>query len=325
MEATKADLIKKADPDRVSRSKVLEHHFTKISRNSRGQAVLEWKVPSASDPGTEYDCYISIEPKRGTLFVLASAGGKIQDKMRLVKDADVRCFCTCKDFRYSGAGANLASKYDAFEDGHGDTSWTSIAPTVRDPERKQTLCKHLISCLNGIPMNAGTIIKAARTAKFPKEYTKERGNEVNVLNGDDTEQKPYGEIKTLNYPKQEERPSGEITVANSGKDRKPVVDYPSESEAITMLGESSPVKTPEVKGALDSLATAIGKEEADRIASGGQITALGNKEDDEPVSDEDEKDSEITMLNTPDLSDPITGVEDASKLTIFNPPDEKEH
>jgi len=319
VEATKADLIKKADPDRVSRSKVLEHHFTKISRNARGQAVLEWKVPSASDPGTNYDCYISVEPKQGTLFVLASAGGKVQDKMRLVKDADVRCFCTCKDFRYSGAGANLASKYDAFEDGHGDTSWTSIAPTVRDPSRKQTLCKHLISCLNGIPMNAGTIIKAARTAKFPKEYTKERGDEVNVLNRDDTEQKPYGEIKTLNYPKQEERPSGEIKIVNSGKDKKPVVDYPTEDEAIAMLGESAPVKTPEVQGALDSLATAIGKEEADRIASGGQITTIGdNGGEEEP----EENESEITVLNNPDLSDPITGVEDASKLTIFNPPDD---
>lgn len=317
IETDMATTRKAADPAKAIRAKVLERHFNKISRNHRGHAVIEWKVPSASDPSKSYDCYISVEPKHGTLFTLASAGGKIGDKMQLIRQADVRCFCTCPDFRYSGAAYNMNSKYDALEDGHGESDWVNIRPKVRDPRGKQTLCKHLIACCDGIGTNASVILKAARTAKFPKEYTKEP-EQVEIL-GKEQSAPSSGEIASLNGKESPEKPSGEIRSYNSGR-KKPVVDYPSEEESIKILGESAPVRNEVTQKALDGLADEMGKEASGPVAS-GDIAAMDGGE-----SPESPGEGEILAMNdSPQEFDPITGIEDAAQLKIFNPdPDEEE-
>ena len=314
IETDLATARKAADPSKAIRAKVLERHFKKISRNHRGHAVIEWAVPSASDPSKSYDCYISVEPKHGTLFTLASAGGKVADKMQLVRQADVRCFCTCPDYRYSGAAYNMNSKYDALEDGHGERDWVNIRPTVRDPEGRQTLCKHLIACCDGIGTNASVILKAARTAKFPKEYTKEP-EEVNVVGKEETAP-ASGEITQLDGGKTAQS-GGEIKSYNSGR-KKPVVDYPTEEESIKILGESAPVRNEVTQKALDGLADEMGKEASGPEAS-GEVNSMNGEE-----SPESPGEGEILALNSTQEFDPITGIEDAAQMKIFNPDADEE-
>ena len=325
LENNMAFFSKKADSGRKARSKELQRYFEGITRNQNGQAVLEWRVPSSSDPGKSYSCYISIEPKQSSLFVLASAGGRVGDKIQLIKDADVRCFCTCPDFNWSGMKYNMKHRYGGYEEGHtsadGVPDGSDIRPRVRDPRGRNTVCKHLLASFNGIMMNAPTIMKAARTAKFPKEYTQDETAPTVV--GQETDSGHSGEITQMNGQGSSREPSGEITMANSGKSRKPVVDYPTEDEAITMLGESSPVKVPEAQEALDALASTLGDtgESGETPGDTGDVTVMGSGE--EPTG---ESGSEITMFNDGQQEfNPLTDIEDAAQLPMFNPgPSEEE-
>lgn len=316
LENNMAFFSKKVDSGRKARSKVLQRYFEGINRNQNGQAVLEWRVPSSSEPGKSYTCYISIEPKQASLFVLASAGGKISDKIQLIKNADVRCFCTCPDFNWSGMKYNLKHRYDGYEDGHtsedGIPDGSDIRPKVRDPRGKNTVCKHLLASFNGIMLNAGTIMKAARTARFPKEYTQDE-TAPDILGRHD-EQNPSGEITQMNGAGNDSAPSGEIGMANSNKNKRAVVDYPSEDEAITMLGESSPVQIPEAQDALDALANTLGEQENGETASGDINTFNSGNEEGESDG------NSITMFNDGQQEfNPLTDIEDAAQLPMFNP------
>ena len=327
LENNMAFYSRKTDGGRKLRSKEITRRFVKISRNPQGQAVTEWQVPSASDPGKTYDCYISVEPSQGTLFTLAHSGGNLKRKIQLIKDADVRCFCTCPDFNWSGMKYNMKHRYGGYEEGHnsadGVPDGSDIRPRVKDPRGRNTVCKHLLSCFTGMLTSASVIMKAARTARFPAEYDK--GNEdVKVLNQDNGEEKATGQITQMNGGQEAKPTDGEIKVNNTGEDKKPLADYPKGDEAIKVLGESAPVKIPEAQAALDALAGTLGEESGEQPGDTGEITAVGQGGDREDSS------SEITMFNgdgndNPDLSDPITGVEDASKLPMFNPPDEDEN
>lgn len=322
LENNMAFYSKKADGGRKLRSKELRRYYKGISRNHRGQAVLEWEVPSSSDPGKNYSCYISIEPPHGSLFVLASAGGKVADKAKLIKDADVRCFCTCPDFNWSGMKYNMKHRYDGYEDGHtseeGVPDGSDIRPKHRDPRGKNTVCKHLLACFNGILLSAPVIMKSAREAKFPKEYTADK-EKPDVLDHEDEKYGTTGEITVMNSGSDENPGSGEINMANTETDR-PVVDYPEtdEDKAITILGESAPVKIPEAQAALDALADTLGKPEATPgSTSVDDVTAFNSGSTQENSGGE----SEIQMMNSGENErfNPLTDIEDASKLPMFNP------
>lgn len=328
LENNMAFYSRKTDGGRKLRAKALTRKFTGISRNERGQAVTEWQVPSASDPGKVYDCYISVEPKQGTLFTLASGKGNLKTRMELIKDADVRCFCTCPDFNWSGAKYNMKHRYDGYETGHnsvdGVPDGSDIRPNVRDPKGRNTLCKHLMTCFTGMLTSAQVIMKAARTAKFPKDYTKEP-EDIKITDGDKAPKENYGkdnsELNMFKPDKGEEPTGGEMKMVGAG-DKKPLADYPKgEEEVLKVLGEAAPVKIPEAQEALDALAGTLGEPEPNDV-TGGEITALGNGE--EPTVDNDK--SELTMLGnegSPDLSDPLTGLEDAANLKMFNPDDDE--
>lgn len=325
LENNMAYYSRKTDGGRKLRSKEITRHFVKISRNPQGQAVTEWKVPSASDPGKTYDCYISVEPKQGTLFTVAHSKGDLKTRIQLIKDADVRCFCTCPDFNWSGMKYNMKHRYDGYEDGHtsadGVPDGSDIRPKVKDPKGKRTVCKHLLSCFTGMLTSAQVIMKAARTAKFPKEYPEEP-EDVKVLNRDTDKETTTGEVNQMNSGKTKDSASGEIKANNTGTVKKPLADYPKENEAIKVLGESAPVKIPEAQAALDALAGTLGEPDAGIQGNTGEITAVGQGDTGEAPGG-----SEISMFNgdsSPDLSDPLTGVEDASKLSMFNPPDDED-
>ena len=334
---------RKADSGRKLRSKMMVRYFQGITRNPSGQAVTEWKVPSASDPEKAYRCYISIEPRQGSLFVLAHSGGRMKERMELIKTADVRCFCTCPDFNWSGMKYNMKHRYDGYEDGHtssdGVPDGSDIRPRVRDPRGKNTVCKHLLACFNGIMLSASSIMKAAREARFPQEYTKEPAKpdilntgkktpdkstgDLTVLKDGKPSGKTTGEIKELDKGKPDATgQSGEITAV--GKDKKPVVDYPSKDDEIKVLGESAPVKIPEAQAALDALANTLGKpEETPGAGTEGEITAMGDSgEAREPGGN-----GELTVFNGDSQShfgNPLTDIEDAARLPMFNPDDDND-
>jgi hypothetical protein len=109
-------------------------------------------------------------------------------------------------------------------------------------------------------------------------------------------------------------PSGEIGMANANKNKRAVVDYPSEDEAITMLGESSPVQIPEAQDALDALANTLGEQENDETASGDINTFNSGNEEGESDG------NSITMFNDGQQEfNPLTDIEDAAQLPMFNP------
>ena len=332
---------RKADSGRKLRSKSMVRYFQGITRNASGQAVTEWKVPSATDPEKAYRCYISIEPQQGNLFVLARSGGRMKERMELIKTADVRCFCTCPDFNWSGMKYNMKHRYDGYEEGHtssdGVPDGSDIRPRVRDPRGKNTVCKHLLACFNGIMLSAPSILKATREAKFPQEYTKKPetpttldknkstndklSGKLTVMNDGKKDTKTTGEVKTVGGTKPgDTKTTGDITVLS--KDKKAVVDYPSKDDEIKALGESAPVKIPEAQQALDALAASLGQTEgASATPTTGEITAVGNPE----AGKESGENSEITVLGNgedADFSNPLTDIEDAAQMPMFNTDDD---
>ena len=320
VENNMAFFSRKSDSGRKLRSKEVVRYFKKISRNQNGQAVIEWEVPSSSDPSKSYDCYISVEPKHGSLFVIASSGGKVKDKMQLIRDADVRCFCTCPDFNWSGMKYNMKHRYGGYEEGHtsenGVPDGSDIRPRVRDPRGKNTVCKHLLSCFNGIMLSAGSIMKATREAKFPKEYTQEP-EQTELLNRGREPEHGGGKILPMNRETDREGTTGEIKMANT-EEKKPLMDYPTEDDAIKLLGESAPTKIPEAQEALDALAETLGGQPDTEPGGGGEVEIM-NSDGDKP-----DEGGEIKMFNSGEDFDPITGIEDAAGLPMFNPEDDDE-
>lgn len=329
LENNMAFYSKKADSCRKLRAKSTKRFFKGISRNQQGQAVLEFAVPSASNPGRRYQCYISVEPPQETLFVLAHADGNTAEKMAMIKNADVKCFCTCPDFNWSGMKYNMKHRYDGYEEGHtsmsGVPDGSDIRPKVRDPRGKNTVCKHLLACFNGILLSAPTIMKAARNAKFPKEYTAP-DETPEILGKEAPETQTGGEIQAMNGSKKSrgaERTSGKIQMANS-KPKAPVMDYPSEEDAITMLGESAPVKIPEAQDALDALAGTLGpsEESGNAQVASGEVSVMNSGES----GDEHDSDTGgIQMFNGSDTEfNALSDIEDAAQMPMFNPDDDED-
>lgn len=322
LEGNIAFFSRKADPGRSIKAKGIIRYYKGIDRNSSGHAVTKWLVPSASHPGKKWSCYISIEPSHGTLFSAAQGSGRLSDRMALIKNADVRCFCTCPDFKYSGAAYNMKHLYDGYEPGHssadGGTTGEDIPPNQRDPGREHMVCKHLLASFKGIMLNAARIIKDARLAKFPAEHGDETGPST-PLNGDSKKQRTpgKGKITAMNGSGGTAKPSGDIGIANSDE-KKPVLDYDDDARNIKILGESAPVTIPEADSALDALSKAIGHSD-EQTPGDGNINVVGE----DPQNDTDgHANDEITMMNGSgdgQKFNPLTDIEDAAKLPMFNP------
>ena len=79
LEANSAFFVKKVDPKRLSKGKKLQHYYKGVKADRQGNAVLEWSIPSQSDPSKSYTCFIDIIPKDTTLFNIAKAKAKLAD------------------------------------------------------------------------------------------------------------------------------------------------------------------------------------------------------------------------------------------------------
>ncbi len=171
-EATMKDLSGPADNLRKYRSKTLTFHFNDLTMNKdSGQAVVHFVVPSATED-KNYDVYIEFIPKKGTLFSMAQGPMTPAAKIGLLRSCDVKVFCTCPDFNWSGMKYNLKHIYDSYLSGYESVEGVpsggeDIPPNVKDPHHKNRVCKHLLAAFNAVMTNWMSIIKAAKQYKVP--------------------------------------------------------------------------------------------------------------------------------------------------------------
>lgn len=175
-EATMKDLSGPVDNLRKYRSKALTFHYNDLTMNKEsGQAVVHFVVPSASG-GQNYDVYIEFIPKQGTLFSMAQGPMTPAKKIGLLRSCDVKVFCTCPDFNWSGMKYNLKHIYDSYLSGYESidgvpSGGEDIPPRVKDPNHQNRVCKHLLAAFNAVLTNWMTIIKAAKNYRVPVNNT----------------------------------------------------------------------------------------------------------------------------------------------------------
>jgi len=173
-EATMKDLSGPVDNLRKYRSKALMFHYNDLTRNPKtGHAVVHFVVPSASNE-KNYDVYIEFIPKDGTLFSMAQGPMTPAKKIGLLRSCDVKVFCTCPDFNWSGMKYNLKHIYDSYLSGYESIEGVppggeDIPPNVKDPHHKNRVCKHLLAAFNAVMTNWMTIIKAAKNYRITDE------------------------------------------------------------------------------------------------------------------------------------------------------------
>ena len=322
LENNMAFYSKKEDPGRKARAKGLQHYLRgvdrknwndmpNVERSGNGHAVLKWEVPSGSTAGKSYECYIGIVPDGPSLFALAHGGGNIGRKIQLIKDADVKCFCTCPDFNYSGARYNMKHKYGGYLQGYEDTSNVEDGSDIA-PQRKgeHVVCKHLLACFSGILTNAGSIMKMAREARFPAPPEPEPPKVLNQEKEAPAAQ--GGKVTAVGEPETPETGTGEIQMANGGANEPQVAEEP-DNEKIKVIGKEEGQQLPEAQEALDALANVLTEEEAEP-ASGGPI-GIYNADEEES---EDNNDGQFKGFNGDGTIHPFSDLEDAAQLKIFN-------
>ena len=171
-EATMKDLSGPVDNLRKYRSKSLMFHYNDLTMNKgSGQAVVHYVVPSASGD-KNYDVYIEFIPKQGTVFSMAQGQMNPAKKIALLRSCDVKVFCTCPDFNWSGMKYNLKHVYDSYLSGYESidgvpSGGEDIMPKVRDPHHQHRVCKHLLAAFNAVLTNWMKIIKAAKNYTVP--------------------------------------------------------------------------------------------------------------------------------------------------------------
>lgn len=307
LEGTMGEFAAPLDSGRADRARRLQYHYAGITRNHSGDAVIRWHVPSQSDPGTVYECFISVKPKGMSLFAVANNVRDLGSRVDALKNSDVKCFCPCKDFQFSGAAYNMSHLHDGFEEGHGNAG-SDIPPDVRDPERRHTICKHLAAAFKGMLTNAGTIMKDAKNAKFPKD------NPDNVDIGPLAKKKkaePEAERNPDLFNKPAEQETGKNPEVIPGT--KKVV---SDKNAIPKMEGLNPVKIPEAQESLDVLAGVI---------ENGNVEQAANEPAETPVPEEPEEQQEtgelpeMPGLNVKKPDNLLYDLEDAVEDPIFKP------
>lgn len=184
MEASYAELAEKSDDGRKTRSAGLITKYlgtyekdTGVKKRSKsgagqsdyGQARTFWRVDSGSKPGKYYNCIVEFHiSQEGGLFGIAKAEKQnIKEIHKTLAGADVRVYCNCPDFYWSGIKYNLGPKGDykgavipnqnaGYKE---EKPIVTKAPDIRDPKREHVLCKHLLAIKKNIGFNVSSIMK----------------------------------------------------------------------------------------------------------------------------------------------------------------------
>lgn len=315
LEANTADFIKRVKDteamfkkknsrhvDRYASGKQLEHYYQGVTADNDGNTVVIFKIPSSKNKNANpadykfYYCFIDIIPKDTTLFNLAKAKAKLSERMQILKDADIKFFCTCPDFNWSGMKYNAKHVNDSFlagqhaaddRDDHGE----DINPSVRDPEHKTTMCKHLVAACSGILTNATSIMKDAR-----------------------------------NYvPEKKEEPEKPVKMP-LGKQEEPE-EQKAEEEAKQFFDNVPGFKTEETTEAMDKLSDEM-SDEAKENPGMGVIGTNPNAEEPEQGEETVENPIDGIIGGTPEKQEAkpnnLADLAEESELDMFNQPVEDE-
>ena len=289
MEANAAFFVKKVDAGRKAKAKSLQHYFKGVSRDRSGNAVIEFGVPSQSDPGKQYRCFIDIIPNGASLFNLARLSKRLEDKVKILKEADVKCFCSCPDFNWSGMKYNMKHMHDSMSEGHHadderDDHGEDINPKIRDPKHRNTLCKHLVAALRGVLTNAPTIMKQVRNT--PPEEPKD-DHEVEEKAPETPVEHDVAEKELETPVEHEAEPSTDIVghkETDEEMDRFREGQDEVKEEAIDSFGDTAPIKTEETQQALNALAENIEPGQTSEDAEKDPGVGLVGNGGDKPIS-----------------------------------------
>lgn len=162
------ELKNNSDGDRKARAKGIVTLFEGVIQGPDGQARTLFKVPSQTNPGSDYQVTVAVIVPKSSLFAIAK--GKWDPKVfaSTLKTADVKVHCTCMDFLMGGQKYNLGpqGKYKgATLTDKTQPSYKTMDPTApdyRDPQRIHVLCKHCIAVATNFTANSFNIMKAIR-------------------------------------------------------------------------------------------------------------------------------------------------------------------
>ena len=279
IEANTAFFVKKVDKKRMDAGKKMEHHLAGLLRGPDGNAVVEFLVPSRSEAGVMRHCFIDVIPKGTNLFNIAQTTKKLADRVKLLKEADVKCYCSCPDFNWSGMKYNLKHKHDSLAAGHHsddprDDNGEDIFPKVRDPQQQTTICSHLVAALKGMVSNAGAIMKAARTAPPEEKPAEPEVNPKDQLVGNKTaEDEANNKIDLL------DKDNVKLTEEQE-EDREKATQAAMEAFESP---DSEPIKLDATQSAMDALAENIepGSEPTEYAEENPGVGLIGNQENEE--------------------------------------------
>lgn len=293
LEANMAQYRSQVDSNRLNKGKKLEYHFYAVEKDSTGNAILHWKIPSQSHNDITYDTYIEIIPHGATLFALANSKNKIKDRIELLKNADVKCFCSCPDFNWAGMKYNMKHADDGYLDGFKSINGVpdggeDIKPENRDPNGKNKICKHLVAAFNGTMLNANLIIKEVKNIKF---------NE------------PQKEIPNTIMNNKEAKPNENL--AKHIIEESTVISIPESTEATNALADALSNDTENVSR--ETLDNDNNENIPNKILGDNNIEIV-------PKNDVNERINNITNNNNNNIVD----IEEESKLPMFNVSDDED-
>lgn len=180
LEYSLGELKTASEEKRVSRAKNMIIRYQGVTSGDDGHARTIWEVPSQTGDGS-YRVMVAFEPKESDLFSLSKGKWDLSNFSKILSESDVKVHCTCKDFLFGGAKYNLG-KYGNYSDSaiktssgyKNETDVISDAPDVRDPNRKNIMCKHLIAVSNRFTANTSRIMSQIR------KYTPEDDTKIQI-------------------------------------------------------------------------------------------------------------------------------------------------
>ena len=174
-ESTAREFIDKAksEPKRQLRSKEYKSIYKGVTITKNGDVNATFEVSRLDGEGTPYTDHINI-PGLATAF---SKKSKISTIFESYRSADIKVYCSCKDFQYRFVHW-LSANGDYNDVGNPDHKIAvSDAPEMTNPKNDLgPFCKHLRVSVGVLGANSTEIFKALKNTKIPDAV----GNMPNV-------------------------------------------------------------------------------------------------------------------------------------------------
>lgn len=177
-EYTHKELSRMSDDGRKQRAVGMPAFYKGLTQTKDKTHIKTiWNVESATKPDKIYKQIVEVIPKESNVFEISKSKWDLKHFTDVIKNSDVKVYCSCPDFLWGGQKYNLGpnGSYDeSLAPGNigdffsGDKAIVTKAPDVRDPEREHVLCKHLIAVSKVFNANTSSIMSDAKKHKVIK-------------------------------------------------------------------------------------------------------------------------------------------------------------